>query len=365
MIITLATVVVGTACQSQNKAAITYNGKEVGVYTLQNKNGMIVRITNFGGRIVSLIVPDENGEMQDVVLGFDSIPDYYPENHSSDFGAAIGRYTNRLRNGQITVEGKVIQLPRNNGPHCLHGGPTGWQYQVYDVESVSDSQLVLALTSPDGDNNFPGTVNARVTYTLTDCNELEIHYEAITDKTTVINMTNHAYFNLNGDGRTTILNHLLTLNADRYTPIDSTYIPLGELLPVEGTPMDFRAPKAVGADIMADFEQLRNGNGYDHNWVLNTHGDSTQVCARVESPATGIVLEVYTTEPGIQVYTGNFLDGTVKGKSDVAYPQRSAICLETQKYPDSPNNNWVESNAYLKPGEKYSSWTKFKFSVKR
>ena len=363
MIIILAAVVVGTACQSQNKAAMTYNGKEVGVYTLQNKNGMIVRITNFGGRIVSLIVPDENGEMQDVVLGFDSIPDYYPENHSSDFGAAIGRYANRLRNGQITVDGKVIQLPRNNGPHCLHGGPTGWQYQVYDVESVSDSQLVLALTSPDGDNNFPGTVNARVTYTLTDCNELEIHYEATTDKTTVINMTNHAYFNLNGDGRTTILNHLLTLNADRYTPIDSTYIPLGELLPVEGTPMDFRKAKAVGTDILADFEQLRSGNGYDHNWVLNTQGDSTQVCARLESPTTGIVLEVFTTEPGIQVYTGNFLDGTVKGKGGVAYPQRSAICLETQKYPDSPNNHWAESNAYLKPGEKYNSWTKFKFSV--
>lgn len=365
IIIILAAAIVGSACQSKNKETMTYNGKEVGVYTLQNKNGMTVCITNFGGRIVSLMVPDKNGEMQDVVLGFDSIPDYYPENHSSDFGAAIGRYANRLKNGQITVDGKLIQLPRNNGPHCLHGGTTGWQYQVYEVESASDNHLVLVMNSPDGDNNFPGNVKAYVTYTLTDNNELEIRYEATTDKTTVVNMTNHAYFNLNGDGSTTILNHLLTLNADRYTPIDSTYIPLGELLPVEGTPMDFRAPKAVGADIMADFEQLRNGNGYDHNWVLNTHGDSTQVCARVESPATGIVLEVYTTEPGIQVYTGNFLDGTVKGKSGVAYPQRSAICLETQKYPDSPNNNWVESNAYLKPGEKYSSWTKFKFSVKR
>lgn len=365
LIFMLAVPVLFSACHSQKQNKLTYNDKEVDIYTIKNKNGMTVKITNFGGRIVSLLVPDKNGEMQDVVLGFDSIPDYYPENHLSDFGAAIGRYANRLKNGQITVDGKIIQLPRNNGPHCLHGGTTGWQYQVYDVESVKDNQLVLVMNSPDGDNNFPGNVKARVTYTLTDNNELELRYEAITDKTTVINMTNHAYFNLNGDGRTTILNNLLTLNADRYTPIDSTYIPLGDLVPVEGTPMDFRTPKAIGTDILADFEQLHNGNGYDHNWVLNTKGDSTKVCARLESPVTGIVLEVFTTEPGIQVYTGNFLDGTVKGKGGIAYPQRSAICLETQKYPDSPNNNWEESNAYLKPGEKYSSWTKYTFSVKK
>lgn len=342
---------------------MTYNHKDIDIYTLRNKSGMTVQITNFGGRIASILVPDKDGQLQDVVLGFDQLPDYFPENHHSDFGAIIGRYANRLKNGQITVDGQVIQLPRNNGPHCLHGGPTGWQYQVFDVLSANGSQLELALTSPDGDNEFPGTVNAHITYTLSENNELEIHYEATTDKTTVINLTNHSYFNLNGDGCSTILNHLLTINADLYTPIDATYIPSGEILPVAGTPMDFRKSKAVGADISADYEQLRNGNGYDHNWVLNTKGDSTQACARLESPTTGIVLEVFTTEPGIQIYTGNFLDGSVKGKNGVLYPQRSAICLETQKFPDSPNNHWPESNAYLKSGEQYSSHTKFKFEV--
>ena len=340
-----------------------YNNKEVDCYTLRNSNGMAVRITNFGGRIISILVPDKDGRMQNVVLGFDTLSDYFPENHASDFGAVIGRYANRLKNGQINVEGKIIQLPCNNGPHCLHGGPTGWQYQVFDVESADSIQLILSLTSPDGDNNFPGTVNARVTYTLSEDNTLEVHYEATTDKTTVINLTNHSYFNLNGDGRTTILNHLLTLNADHYTPIDHTYIPTGEILSVENTPMDFRKFKAVGADISADYEQLQNGNGYDHNWVLNTRGDVTQACAHLASPSSGIQLEVFTTEPGIQIYTGNFLDGSVKGKNGVLYPQRSAICLETQKFPDSPNNHWPESNAYLKSGEQYSSHTKFKFGV--
>lgn len=340
-----------------------YNNKEVNCYSLRNSNGMTVRITNFGGRIISILVPDKDGQMRDVVLGFDTLSDYFPENHASDFGAVIGRYANRLKNGQITVDGAVIQLPRNNGPHCLHGGPTGWQYQVFDVESADCTQLILSLTSPDGDNNFPGTVNARVTYTLSEDNTLEVHYEAITDKTTVINLTNHSYFNLNGDSRTTILNHLLTIDAYQYTPIDHTYIPTGEIFAVGGTPMDFRKFKAVGADISADYEQLQNGNGYDHNWVLNTRGDITKACAHLASPSSGIQLEVFTTEPGIQIYTGNFLDGTVIGKGGIAYPQRSAICLETQKFPDSPNNNWPESNAYLKPGEQYSSHTKFKFGV--
>lgn len=342
-----------------------YDGKEVDLYTLHNKNGMTVRITNFGGRVVSIWVPDRNGCMRDVVLGFDEVEDYYPENHSSDFGAVIGRYANRLKNGRITIDGEMVQLPCNNGPHCLHGGFTGWQYKVFDVAFVDDKQLSLTLTSPDGDNNFPGKVNACVKYTLTEENALEICYEATTDKTTIINLTNHSYFNLNGDGRTDILNHLLTLNADRYTPIDATYIPMGVLSPVENTPMDFRSPRIIGSDILSSFEQLRHGNGYDHNWVLNNRDEGTQMCARLESPTTGIVMEVFTTEPGLQVYTGNFLDGTVKGKGGVAYPQRAAICLETQKFPDSPNHHWPESNAYLCPGEKYSSWTKFKFETRK
>lgn len=340
--------------------------KAVHLYTLRNKGGMEVCITNFGGRIVTLMVPDREGNMRDVVLGFDNAKDFFPENHSSDFGAIIGRYANRLNQGQITIDGNTIQLPRNNGPHCLHGGTTGWQYQVYDAEQKGDNQLVLTQISPDGDNNFPGEMHVKVTYTLTDDNAIEINYEATTDARTVINMTNHAYFNLNADGSTPITNHLLTIDADSYTPIDSTFMTTGEIASVESTPMDFRKAKEVGKDINNyDFEQLKNGNGYDHNWVLNTRGDASRPCAHLVSPLTGIALDVYTTEPGMQVYTGNFLDGTVTGKYGTTYQQRSAICLETQKYPDSPNKQWDESNAYLNPGETYKSFCRFKFSVEK
>ncbi|MBR1792560.1 MAG: galactose mutarotase [Bacteroidales bacterium] len=338
--------------------------KEVHLFTLKNKNGMEVCITNFGGRIVTLMVPDREGKMRDVVLGFDNAKDFFPENHSSDFGAIIGRYANRLNQGRIVVDGDTIQLPQNNGPHCLHGGTTGWQYQVYDAQQKNDNQLVLDMTSPDGDNNFPGEMQIHVVYTLTDDNAIEIAYEATTNKRTVINMTNHAYFNLNGDGSTQITNHLLTIDADSYTPVDSTFMTTGEIASVEGTPMDFRKAKEVGKEISNyDFVQLKNGNGYDHNWVLNTRGDSTRAAAHLVSPTTGIALDVFTSEPGMQVYTGNFLDGTVTGKRGIAYPQRAAICLETQKYPDSPNKHWKESNAYLNPGETYRSFCRFQFSV--
>ena len=342
---------------------IINNRQDMELITLTNRHGMSVGITNYGGRIVTLMVPDRNGKMQDVVLGFDNLEDYLRENHQTDFGAAIGRYANRLGDGRITVAGKTIQLPQNNGRHTLHGGPTGWQYQLFKVESATANRLVLSLVSPDGDNNFPGEVHVQLTYTLTDDNTLDIQYRATTDAPTVINMTNHSYFNLNGDGNTTILNHLLTIDADRFTPIDNSYLPLGNLFLVDGSAFDFRKAKAVGKEIDSDNLQLQNGNGYDHNWVLNTKGDITKPCARLESPATGIVMEVFTTEPGMQVYTGNFLDGTVKGKGGIAYPQRSAICLETQKYPNSPNNpQWTESNAYLNPGETYESRTLFHFS---
>lgn len=333
------------------------------VFTLTNKNGMTARITNYGGRIVSLLVPDRNGKLQDVVLGFDKMEDYLRENHLTDFGAAIGRYANRLGDGKITVVGKTYQLPQNNGRHCLHGGPTGWQYQLFEVERHTANTLILTLVSPDGDNNFPGEVRVRLTYTVTEDNQLDIRYSATTDAPTVINMTNHSYFNLNGDGSTTILNHLLMIDADQYTPIDDSYLPIGNKASVSGTPFDFRKAKAVGKEIGADDEQLRNGNGYDHNWVLNTQGDVNRPCARLESPTTGIAMEVFTTEPGMQVYTGNFLDGSLSGKKGIAYQQRSAICLETQKYPNSPNNNWPESNAFLTPGEDYFSRTIFGFST--
>ncbi len=332
-------------------------------FILSNNNGMNAEVTNYGGRIMRLMVPDRDGKMQDVVLGFDTAEDYLRERNLSDFGAAIGRYANRIGNGRITVDGTPIQLPQNNGPHCLHGGPTGWQYQLFDVVSVTDNSIVLELTSPHGDNNFPGTVHVRMVYTLTDDNTLDIQYTATTDAPTVINMTNHSYWNLNGDRNTTTLNHLLTINADRYMPMDETFLPLGRLDKVEGTPFDFRTAKAIGRDIALDNEQLRNGKGYDHNWVLNTRGNIEKPCARLESPTTGIVMEVFTTEPGMQVYTGNFLDGTVKGKGGIAYQQRSAVCLETQKYPDSPNHDWPESSARLNPGEEYQSRTCYQFST--
>ena len=336
--------------------------KPVKLYTLKNAAGMEVCVTNFGGRIVSVMVPDKEGTMRDVVLGFDNITDY--QNVPSDFGACIGRYANRINQGKITVDGVEIQLPQNNYGHCLHGGPAGWQYQVFEVAQANDTTIALTLKSPDGDSHFPGNVVAGVTYTLTSDHALDIAYKATTDKKTVINMTNHSYFNLNGDPTMPITNHVLYVNADHFTPVDSTFMTTGEIAPVAGTPMDFTTAKQVGQDIdKYDYEQLKNGKGYDHNWVLNTKGDASQVALRVVSPVTGITLEVYTDEPGIQIYSGNFLDGTVTGKHGIVYNQRAAICFETQKYPDSPNKQWPDSNAYLAPGETYTSHCVYKFGV--
>ncbi|MDE6429954.1 MAG: galactose mutarotase, partial [Duncaniella sp.] len=312
---------------------------------------------------VSLMVPDRNGELRDVVLGFDSIAAYFPENNQTDFSAAIGRYANRINQGRFVIDGDTVQLPQNNFGHCLHGGPTGWQYQVYDAEQPNDSTVVLTLNSPDGDNNFPGNVTAKVTYTLTSDNSLDIAYEAVTDKPTVINMTNHAYFNLNGDPSQPITDNQLYVNSTTYTPVDSTFMTTGEILPVSGTPMDFTTLRVIGERINeTDFEQIRNGNGYDHNWVLATGGDDSVVAAQLVSPSTGIVLDVLTDEPGIQVYSGNFLDGTVTGKNAKVYNQRAGICLETQHYPDSPNKpEWPST--VLRPGETYKSHTVFSFST--
>lgn len=339
--------------------------KAVALYTLKNANGMEVCITNFGGRIVSIMVPDKDGVMQDVVLGFDKASDYFPTNNASDFGAAIGRYANRINQGKIVVDGDTIQLPKNNYGHCLHGGPTGWQYQVYDANLIDDKTLELTIVSPDGDNNFPGEVTAKVTYTVTDDNAVEINYEGTTDKTTVLNMTNHSYFNLSGDPTNTVADDILTINADGYTPVDTTFMTTGEIAPVEGTTYDFRTAKVIGTDFGTELgAELEDAlGGYDHNWVLNTKGDASQVAVKVVDPTSKICLEVYTNEPGIQVYTGNFLDGSVTGKNGIVYNKQAGICLESQKYPDSPNKQWAESNAYLNPGETYTSYCKFKFSV--
>ncbi|MDE5813039.1 MAG: galactose mutarotase [Muribaculaceae bacterium] len=340
-----------------------YEGKPTALYTLKNANGMEVCVTNFGGRIVSIMAPDRNGDFKDVVLGFDSVQAYFPENNQSDFGASIGRYANRINQGKIVIDGDTIQLPQNNFGHCLHGGPTGWQYKVYTAEQPNDSTVVLTMDSPDGDNNFPGNVKAQVTYTLKGDNAIDIAYKATTDKPTYINMTNHSYFNLNGDPNQPITNCVLTVNASRFTPVDRTYMTTGEIIDVKDTPMDFTTAKEVGAQIEeTDYEQIKFGNGYDHNWVLDTKGDDTQVAATLYSPATGIQLEVLTDEPGIQVYSGNFLDGTVTGKKGIVYKQRTGICLETQKYPDTPNKpEWP--SALLKPGETYTSHCVFRFST--
>lgn len=340
------------------------NGDSTDLYVLKNAAGMEVAITNFGGRIVSIMVPDKNGVMQDVVLGFDSIADYI--NVPSDFGATIGRYANRINQGRIVIDGDTIQLPQNNFGHCLHGGPKGWQYQVFtNVKQTDATTLEMTRFSPDGDENFPGAVVAKVIFKLTDDNAIDISFEATTDKKTVINMCNHSYFNLSGNAETTVLDDILFISADAYTPVDSTFMTTGAIDSVKNTPMDFTTPKPIGQDINKyEFIQLKNGNGYDHNWVLNTAGDITKLAAKVTSPASGISVEVYTNEPGIQVYTGNFLDGSVRGKKGKIYNQRTGVCLETQHYPDSPNKpQWP--SVILEPGQTYKSRCIYKFTVEK
>ncbi len=337
------------------------NGKATALYTLKNQNGVEVCITNFGGRLVSIMVPDKDGKMTDVILGFDNVNDYMTI--PSDFGASIGRYANRIGAGTFEIDGVTYNVDKNNNGNCLHGGAEGWQYQVYTAEQTDPQTLVLTLDSVDGEMGFPGNVTAKVTYKLTDENAVDIVFEGVTDKATVMGMTNHAYFNLSGNPAVEATDHILYINADRFTPTDELLIPTGEILPVEGTPMDFRTPKAVGQDINVDYEALNFGRGYDHNWVLCTDGDLAALAFSLYSPVTGILLEGYTDQPGVQVYSGNFLDGTVVGKKGIAYPMRASVCLETQKFPDSPNNpEWPSTT--LRPGETYTHRCIYKFSVK-
>jgi aldose 1-epimerase len=343
-----------------------YDGDSTALYTLKNQQGMEVCITNFGGRIVSIMVPNRHGEMVDVVLGFDSVQAYFPEVNATDFGASVGRYANRINQGRFVLDGDTIQLPRNDHGHCLHGGTDmgtkGWQYRVYNANQLNDSVLQLSILSPDGDNGFPGTVNATVTYTLTNDNAIDIAYSATTDKRTIINMTQHSYFNLSGNPQKPITDEILCVNADGFTPVDSTFMTTGEILPVVGTPMDFRQPKAIGKDIAANDVQLHNALGYDHNFVLNSQGDITQRAVRLEDTESGVVLEMWTNEPGVQIYTGNFLDGTIVGKKGIVYNKRAGVCFESQHYPDSPNKpQWP--SVVLNPGETYNSHCIYKFSV--
>lgn len=343
-----------------SKFETTVDGKAVKLYVLKNKAGMEVCATNYGGRIVSVMVPDRNNQWRDVVLGHDSIADYI--HIDGNFGALIGRYGNRINQGRFTLDGVEYQLPQNNYGHCLHGGPKGFHHSVWDATQPNDTTLELTLHSPDGEAGFPGNLDVKVVYTLTLDNALCLQYTATTDKPTIVNLTNHSYFNLSGNAANDVLDDTVQFDSDAFTPIDSTFMTWGEIRPVEGTPFDFRAGKTVGQDIEADDEQLKNGLGYDHNMVLNTGGDLSKVACRISDPTSGIVLRVYTTEPGIQFYTGNFLDGKVKGKGGIAYPRRGAICVETQHYPDSPNQPNYPS-VVLRPGETYSSTCIYKFSV--
>ena len=342
------------------------NNKKTALYTLKNSNGMEVCITNFGGRVVSLVVPDAEGKPTDVVLGYDNLRQYADSvNSPSDFGSTVGRYANRIADGKLTIDGKTYQLPRNNFGHCLHGGPSGWQYQVYDAAQPNDTTLVLTIVSPDGDNNFPGTVTAHATYRVLSNNTLDISFDATTDKPTVVNMTNHSYFNLNGDPSKEGVNQWLYVNADSFTPANSTYMTTGEIRSVANTPMDFRRPHAIAETIgRADYDQISNATGYDHNWCLNTYkdgkGNDNRVCAVLWSPETKIGLSMYTNEPGVQVYTANFQGTGISCKHGVKYPKHASVCLESQKYPDSPNkHNWP--SPILRPGEKYHSHVAYRF----
>ncbi|MCM1111049.1 MAG: galactose mutarotase [Clostridium sp.] len=336
------------------------DGRDVALYRLVNRNGCEACITNYGGRIVSLVVPDRDGRPTDVVLGHDSIADYV--NIDGNFGALIGRYGNRINNGRFELDGIEYQLPRNNYGHCLHGGPKGFHHSVWNVDETTDSTVCLSLFSPDGEHGFPGNINIKVTYTLTHDNALDIAYEATTDKTTILNLTNHSYFNLSGDPSGDILGETAWFDADGFTPIDSTFMTSGEIRPVDGTPFDFKSPKTIGRDIAADDEQLHNGLGYDHNMVLAEGRDTSKPAAYIADQKSGIRMDVLTTEPGIQFYVGNFLDGTVSGKKGIAYPRRSALCLESQHYPDSPNKpQWP--SVTVTPDQVYHSSCRYKFST--
>jgi len=341
----------------------TPSGEAVQLYTLRNAKGMQVEITNYGGRVVSLLAPDRSGRFADVVLGVDSPEGYLGDNPY--FGALIGRYGNRIAKGRFRLNGVEYKLAVNNGANALHGGVKGFDrvvWQPREAQSPDGPSLELKYTSKDGEEGYPGNLTVTVSYTLTADNGLRIDYHATTDKDTVVNLTNHSYFNLAGQGEGTILDHVVQIYADRFTPVDAGLIPTGELKSVEGTPFDFRQPATIGSRIGNKDQQLEYGLGYDHNWVLNHKTGSFDVVARVGEPVSGRVMEVLTTEPGLQFYTGNFLDGTIRGKGGKVYPKRAAFCMETQHFPDSPNQPKFPP-VVLKPGETLQSSTEYRFSV--
>ncbi len=338
------------------------DGSDVNLYTLRNAKGAEVGICNYGGLVTFLKVPDRKGKVGDVVLGYDNLSDYIT--NSPYFGALIGRYGNRIAKGKFTLDGKEYTLAVNNGPNALHGGLKGFDKVVWEPRFLATLQgpcLELLYTSKDGEEGYPGTLSVQAVYTLTDDNALRLDYTATTDQDTVVNLTHHSYFNLAGKGD--ILNHQIMIPADKFTPVDSTLIPTGELKPVDGTPFDFRTPTAIGARIGQEDEQLKFGGGYDHNWVFNKQPGQLTLMARVSEPTSGRVMEVWSTEPGLQFYSGNFLDGKNKGKSGWVYQFRNGFCMEPQHYPDSPNHPSFPS-VVLKPGQTYRNTIIYRFSVK-
>jgi aldose 1-epimerase len=343
----------------------TSDGQKVNLYTLRNASGMEVTITNYGGTVTTVKVPDRNGKSDDVVLGFDSLQGYTQPANTAYFGAIVGRYGNRIAKGTFALDGKTYHIPLNDGPNALHGGTTGFNKRIWsakDVSTAAEPALELHYLSPDGEQGFPGNLDVTVRYSLDAKNGLRIDYSAKTDKDTVLNLTNHSYFNLTGAGSATVLDHKLMLAASKFTPVDSTLIPTGTIAPVSGTPLDFTHLTVVGARINSDYPQIKIANGYDHNFVLDSPGDLSKVAARVEEPRSGRVMEVYTTQPGIQFYTGNFLNGAISGIGG-SYRYRSALCLETQHFPDSPNQPNFPSTV-LHPGEQFKSTTIYRFSTR-
>ena len=364
--VALAATVLLESSVTKTTTKVMFQGKPIEVATLKNTRGVEVQAINYGGIITSLKVPDRSGTLADIVLGFDQPNSYWADPPPPYFGSIVGRYGNRIGKAQFAVAGRTYKLAANNGPNHLHGGVRGFDKVLWDMSTRNTAQgssVIFTRTSPDGEEGYPGNLHVTVTYTLNDKNELIVDYRATTDKATPVNLTQHSYFNLAGEGSGDVLGHQLTINADRYTPVDDTLIPTGELAPVEGTPFDFRQATAVGARINGDHAQLKAGKGYDHNWVLNRKGTGPQFAARLSDPKSGRTLDVATTEPGLQFYSGNFLDGTIKGKGGHVYGHRAALCLETQHYPDSPNQKNFPSTI-LQPGKVYTSRTVWTFSAK-
>lgn len=340
-------------------------GKPIESYTLTNRQGMEVAITNYGAKVVRIITPDKTGQMADIVLGYDDLPSYIKGNPY--FGACVGRYANRIAGGQFYLDGQLYHLSRNNGNNALHGGPGGFHNVVWDAKKItaaSGQALELTYLSRDGEEGYPGNLKARIVYTLTDSNALKIDFYAETDKTTIVNMAHHSFFNLAGEGKEDILGHRLKINAKYYTPVNEALIPTGEIVPVSGTPFDFTAFTAIGARINHRNEQLEYGRGYDHNFVLDREDKSLLLAATVYEPKSGRSLEVWTKEPGLQFYSGNFLDGSDMGKGGKPYHYRSAFCLETQHFPNSPNQPNFPS-CVLQPNEKYHHEVVYKFGVRK